>query len=132
MTTIKMVNKWIELFEEGYNITKIARIYNVSPPAVRYHLKKRNVVVKKSRYYGKTDFYKGKYSIALYDLNDNLFCMFDTAREMADFLGDDYNVMQQKITKNCKYRYKNNWYKFKLIEVSQEEIKDKYQIAKSC
>lgn len=118
MTDTKIIREWIDLCKAGYNSKKIAKEYNVSPGLVRYHLKNRGVYFNKER--PRKELYKGKFVIGMYDLNDELFHMFNNVRHMSKVLEIEEKLLAPRISRNHKFRYKNEWYKLKLIEIGEE------------
>lgn len=124
MTTVRMVNEWINLYNEGYNVSKIAKYCGVTRCKVRYHLLARGVDLSYGKTFARNKFYKNKYCIGMYNLKDELVYLFDTSREMAEELGLDVSLVQQKLSRDHKFRYKKQWYKLKKIEIGEEEYDD--------
>lgn len=120
--TVKMVNDFIYYYtKSSLNCNDIADKYNVSSTTVRKYLRLNNIPMLKHKgtRHSYNDFYKNKYSIALYDLEDNLFQVFDNAYDMAHWMGKSLNstyccLNDRQLHK--KIRYKGNWYKKVLIE----------------
>lgn len=122
MITTKTIKQFVELYTTTQLTTyDIAKMFNCSPNTVLRYLKQQGVniyPIKRIKQYKK--YYKDKYMIALYDMNDNLFVLFDNCHQMSNFLGKTYNDIYRKLSPkylNKKLRYKGQWYKKVLISV---------------
>lgn len=118
MTDTKTIREWINLCEAGYNSKRIAKEYNVSSSLVRYHLNTRGV------YFGmqklRREFHKGNFLIGMYNLDDELIYMFDNVRHMSKTLKIKESLLAPRLSRNHKFRYKNEWYILKLIEIGED------------
>ena len=121
--TTKMIDSFIKLYTtDNLSLREISNRYNVSKNTVRYYLIQRGqkMKTKKDKRGRIKEFYKNKYCIALYDLNDNLYKVFDNCADMANCLGKSLNTLYTQLNEkriHKKLRYKGNWYRKVLIEV---------------
>ena len=98
----------------------IAKKFNVSAEIVRLHLINNGVNLNRGKrnYYKK--YYKDKYIIALYDMNNTLYQIFNNGYQLKNFLNISTNAVYHMLSPkfiDTKLRYKGNWYRKVLIEV---------------
>ena len=67
-------------------------------------------------------YYKGKYMLALYDVNDNIIQVFDNCHQLANYFDTTYDAIVAGVGRvlsgYCKYLLKKNVrYKIYAIEV---------------
>ena len=123
IVTTKMINEFVRLYtKENLSHKKIAKLCNVSEATVRNYLISQGIEANIRKKRGaRHKLYKKKYIIALYDLNDNLFRIFDNGYELASFLNRGLNSVYRQLNLRFihkKLRYNGNWYKKVLIEVN--------------
>lgn len=98
----------------------IAKKFNVSAEIVRFHLINNGVNLNRGKRNHYKKYYKDKYIIALYDMEDNLYRIFDNGYQLRKFLNISnnavYHILSPKF-RDTKLRYKGNWYRKVLIEV---------------
>ena len=121
--TTGTIKEIIRLYQEEKMKTQgIADKLCISRESVRTHLRNANVEIKRTHY---RKFYKNKYLIALYDMEGNLFRLFDNSMELASFMGrKNREVLRDLSDKfiNRKLRYKGKWYNKVLIEENNHEF----------
>ena len=66
------------------------------------------------------EFHKGNFLIGMYNLDDELVYMFDNVRHMSKTLKIKESLLAPRLSRNHKFRYKNEWYILKLIEVGED------------
>ncbi len=99
----------------------IARKFNISAESVRLHLIDAGVKLNRGKRNNYKKYYKDKYMIALYDMNDHLYRVFDNGYRLAEFLNISNNAVYRMLNSafiNTKLRHKGNWYRKVLIEVN--------------
>lgn len=119
--TTKMINEFVRLYtKENLSYKKISKQCNVSESTVRNYLVSQCIEANVRKKRGpRHKLYKKKYIIALYDLNDNLFRIFDNGYELASFLNKGLSSVYRQLNLKSihrKLRYNGNWYKKVLIE----------------
>ena len=121
--TTKTIKEIIRLYqEEQMKTQEIADKLGISRESVRTHLRNANVEITRTHY---RKFYKNKYLIGLYDMNGNLFRLFDNSNEFAIFMGrKNRDVLRDLGDKfiNRKLRYKGKWYNKVFIEESDYQF----------
>lgn len=121
--TTGTIKEIIRLYqEEKMKTQEIADKLGISRESVRTHLRNANIEIKYTHY---RKFYKNKYLIGLYDMDGNLFRLFDNSFEFAKFMGrknrDILKALGDKFI-NKKIRYKGKWYNKVLIEENNYEF----------
>ena len=70
-------------------------------------------------------YYKGKYMLALYDMNDDLVDVFDNVHQLADWLGTTYEAIVaavgRVISGECAYLLKKRKTKYKVYAMEVEQ-----------
>lgn len=95
--TMKMVEDMHDCWNKGYSVRRIADKHHCATTTVRNYLNRCGVVFGgKKRKQGK--YYKGKYLIALYDMQDNLVEMFDSISGLSNYLGRKINYCSRLFT----------------------------------
>jgi transposase len=121
--TTGTIKEIIRLYqEEKMKTQEIADKLGISRESVRAYLRNANIEIKYTHY---RKFYKNKYLIALYDMDGNLFRLFDNSNEFAIFMGrKNRDVLRDLGDKfiNRKLRYKGKWYSKVLIEENNHEF----------
>lgn len=92
------LEKWKNLREQGYSYDKIASMYGVHRTTIQRKLAKNRA------YFKDKEYYKGKYKIAIYSLDNSLIALVNTPRELNALYP---NTPYQYICQNCS-RYKPN------------------------
>jgi predicted DNA-binding protein YlxM (UPF0122 family) len=122
LTTGK-IKEIIRLYqEEQMKTQEIADKLGISRESVRLHLRNANIEIKYTHY---RKFYKNKYLIALYDMDGNLFRLFDNSNEFANFMGRKNREALRDLSDkfiNRKLRYRGKWYNKVLIEEDEEYL----------
>ena len=121
--TTGTIKEIIRLYqEEKMKTQEIADKLGISRESVRLHLRNANIEIKYTHY---RKFYKNKYLIALYDMDGNLFRLFDNSNEFANFMGRKNREALRDLSDkfiNRKLRYKGKWYNKVLIEENNHEF----------
>lgn len=125
MITTKIINEWIDLYNQGYSCYRISKLYKCSRNTVTDYLHLRGIKTPQFRTcYRRPELYKNKYIICLYDLNGVLCYQFDTAHEMAETFKVNLGHLQSRLSNkklDMKYRVNNKWYRIHLIDTTKEE-----------
>ena len=125
--TMKEIKEWIALNEKGFRVTEIGKMYNRKQQVISNIFKKfgiKTACPKSCKGVEKYRFYKNKYIINVYDLNEQLCFQFNNTHEMAKTFNKKVlscNEMLRKSNINRTHRLGNQRYKFFLIEIDKGE-----------
>lgn len=120
--TTKTIKEFVRLYlTTDLTTYDIAEKFNISAESVRLCLIKAGVKINRGKRNNYKKYYKDKYMIALYDMEDNLYRIFDNGYQLRKFLNKSSNAIYHMLNEsfiNTKLRYKGKWYRKVLIEVN--------------
>lgn len=117
--TTKEIKEWISLNEQGYNVYEIAEIYGRTRKTIMEKFKIFDIKLSNSIGRPKNEFYKNKYIICIYDMDDQLCWQFNNPLQMSLCLNKSINAIHSILSKNkinAKHRINKKWYKIYLLE----------------
>ena len=119
--TVKMVEEFVKLYKkDNMSCKTIAKKCNCSDTTVVNYLRLMGVEVTRKKNYKKQEFYKNRFLICLYDLDEQLVGVFDNVHELSKYCGKSVNGCQCCLTPkklHNKMRINGKWYRKELIEV---------------
>ena len=116
--TSKMVNEWIDLYNQNYSLKQIADKYGLSSSNhVRYYLNQCGINTPPKTKYNVKD----KYTLCLYDKEDFLKWQFNNCHEMSKVLNISITTIRNALSRNTKIVVQKQKYKIIKIDTTKEE-----------